>query len=58
MSDSTGDVTGILRRWSEGDTSGRDELIEQVYAELKRVARVPAVSRTGQSHTATHRPGQ
>ncbi len=39
MSDSAGDVTAILQRWSEGDTSARDALIEQVYADLKRVAR-------------------
>ena len=50
MSDSAGDVTRILRRWSEGDTSGRDELIEQIYAELKRVAR-SQLSRERANHT-------
>jgi RNA polymerase sigma factor (TIGR02999 family) len=33
-----GDITRLLRRWSEGDTEAMDELMPLVYGELKRLA--------------------
>jgi RNA polymerase sigma factor (TIGR02999 family) len=33
------DVTGVLRRWNAGDPVARQELIEFMYPELKRIAR-------------------
>jgi RNA polymerase sigma factor (TIGR02999 family) len=33
------DVTGLLRRWNEGDEQALDQLIPLVYAELQRLAR-------------------
>lgn len=33
------DVTGVLRRWNAGDPVAREELIEFMYPELKRIAR-------------------
>jgi RNA polymerase sigma factor (TIGR02999 family) len=32
------DVTGLLRAWRQGDEAARDELLERVYAHLKRLA--------------------
>lgn len=32
------DVTGLLRRWRDGDEQARDELLPLVYAELRRQA--------------------
>jgi len=32
------DVTGLLRAWRRGDAAARDELLERVYAHLKRIA--------------------
>jgi RNA polymerase sigma factor (TIGR02999 family) len=34
------DITGLLREWADGNTSARDELMEAVYADLKRRAAV------------------
>lgn len=34
-----GDVTAVLRRWNAGDPVAREELIEFMYPELKRLAR-------------------
>lgn len=31
-------VTSLLRRWSGGDSSARDELVSQIYQELRRLA--------------------
>jgi RNA polymerase sigma-70 factor (ECF subfamily) len=31
-------VTGLLRAWRRGDSAARDELLERVYAHLKRLA--------------------
>jgi len=39
MSASAGDLTGVLRRWSSGDESAREELVERVYGELKAIVR-------------------
>jgi len=39
MNDSRGELTQLLRRWSDGDTDSRDRLIEGVYLELKQIAR-------------------
>ncbi len=39
MTDASQDLTAVLKRWSQGDTGARDEVIEQLYAELKRMAR-------------------
>jgi RNA polymerase sigma factor (TIGR02999 family) len=33
------DVTGLLVAWSDGDEAARDQLIEAVYGELRRLAR-------------------
>ena len=35
---SPGDVTGLLKRWSDGDRSALDELIPLVHQELRRLA--------------------
>jgi RNA polymerase sigma factor (TIGR02999 family) len=32
------DVTGLLRAWRRGDAAARDELLDRVYAHLKRIA--------------------
>jgi len=32
-------ITAILRRWSNGDTGAADELMDAVYADLRRLAR-------------------
>jgi RNA polymerase sigma-70 factor, ECF subfamily len=37
-SDPTEEVTALLRAWRSGDRSARDELLERVYAHLKRLA--------------------
>ena len=34
-----GDVTLLLRRWTEGDREALDELVPEVYAELRRLSR-------------------
>src|SRR5260370_24194092 len=34
----SGDVTGLLRKWSEGDAAAVDELTPLVYSELRRLA--------------------
>ena len=34
-----GDVTVLLRRWTEGDREALDELVPQVYSELRRLSR-------------------
>jgi len=39
MSTSAGELTQVLRRWSDGDEQAREELIERVYGELKAIAR-------------------
>ncbi|MEM1080064.1 MAG: ECF-type sigma factor [Pseudomonadota bacterium] len=39
MSDPKGELTQLLRRWSDGDTDSRDRLMEGVYQELKQIAR-------------------
>ena len=36
---STDDVTGLLVAWGEGDRAAESELMEIVYAELKRLAK-------------------
>ncbi len=33
-----GNVTQLLQRWSEGDTDARDQAVERVYHDLKRIA--------------------
>ncbi len=39
MSEPGAEVTRILKRWSKGEQGARDQVIESVYTELKRVAR-------------------
>ena len=36
--DETAEVTALLRAWRKGDPGARDELLERVYARLKRLA--------------------
>jgi RNA polymerase sigma factor (TIGR02999 family) len=50
MTDSAGDLTSILQRWSDGDQQARDQLVGQVYSELKRIARLQLQSERG-NHT-------
>lgn len=50
MPESGGDVTRILKRWSQGESDARDQVIESVYAELKRVARSQLARERG-NHT-------
>ena len=38
MSEQSGELTTVLRRWSGGDERAREELVERVYAELKQLA--------------------
>ena len=38
MSGSPSDITGLLRRWSAGDDSARDQLIPLLYDRLRRLA--------------------
>ena len=38
VADPTEEVTALLRAWRSGDRSARDELLERVYAHLKRLA--------------------
>jgi len=33
------EITTVLRRWSDGDERARDELVDRVYRELKKIAR-------------------
>jgi len=33
-----GDITQVLHRWSQGDQAAGDELMNQVYAQLRRIA--------------------
>ncbi|MEM7054014.1 MAG: ECF-type sigma factor [Pseudomonadota bacterium] len=35
----SGDVTQMLNRWAAGEEAARDRLVEQVYFELKKIAR-------------------
>jgi RNA polymerase sigma factor (TIGR02999 family) len=44
------DVTELLRRWSEGDKDAIGDLLPEVYAELRRLAR-RALSRERSDHT-------
>ena len=39
VSDGQEDVTGLLRRWRDGDSEAMDRLVPLVYDELRRVAR-------------------
>ncbi|MFN7972959.1 MAG: ECF-type sigma factor [Acidobacteriota bacterium] len=39
MSRGTGDLTRLLRQWSDGDERVLDALMERTYAELRRIAR-------------------
>jgi RNA polymerase sigma factor (TIGR02999 family) len=39
MAEAGRDITRILKRWSMGESDARDQVIEAVYSELKRVAR-------------------
>jgi len=50
MPESGRDVTRILKRWSRGETDARDQVIESVYLELKRVARSQLARERG-NHT-------
>jgi RNA polymerase sigma factor (TIGR02999 family) len=50
MPDPGRDVTRILKRWSKGETGARDQVIESVYTELKRVARAQLARERG-NHT-------
>jgi hypothetical protein len=43
----SGEVTRLLRAWSEGDVLARDRLMPLVYAELRRQARVTVQVRGG-----------
>ncbi|MCH9647154.1 MAG: sigma-70 family RNA polymerase sigma factor [Deltaproteobacteria bacterium] len=47
---STGNITGLLERWSEGDGGALEELTPLVYAELRRMAR-RQMKREGPGHT-------
>lgn len=39
VSNPTDDLTGMLRRWSGGEASAREALVERVYSELRSIAR-------------------
>ncbi|AKS42973.1 ECF-type sigma factor [Wenzhouxiangella marina] len=39
MRESKPELSDRLKRWSQGDSEARDEVVEQLYQELKRVAR-------------------
>src|SRR5437879_4035420 len=43
-----GEVTGMLRAWSQGDRAVLEELVPRVYRELRRIAR---------RHLARQQPG-
>lgn len=53
VSDPRGEVTQLLVRWNEGDSSARDALIPLVYEELRRVAKK---NLAGQSSDHTLQP--
>lgn len=38
MAAQAGDITQVLHRWSQGDQAAGDELMNQVYAQLRRIA--------------------
>jgi len=40
VSEQFGEITTVLRRWSDGDEQAREQLVERVYDELKAIARV------------------
>jgi RNA polymerase sigma factor (TIGR02999 family) len=48
-----GDITQLLRRWQEGDAEALDELLPQVYGELRLLA---AHALRGQQHHDTLQP--
>jgi len=50
MTEPATDVTRILKRWSRGEADARDQVIESVYHELKRVARAQ-LARERAEHT-------
>jgi RNA polymerase sigma factor (TIGR02999 family) len=50
MTEPATDVTRILKRWSRGEADARDQVIESVYSELKRVARAQ-LARERADHT-------
>ena len=39
IQEASGDITNLLRAWSSGDQAALDRLAEQVYPELRRMAR-------------------
>lgn len=39
MSETPGDLTRILHRWSSGEEAAREELVERIYPELRKMAR-------------------
>src|SRR4051794_14522256 len=49
-SDAAPSVTELLRAWGAGDARASDSLVEAVYAELRRQARL-ALRREGEGHT-------
>lgn len=38
MTEQSGEITQVLHRWSQGDQAAGDELMNQVYAQLRRIA--------------------
>lgn len=38
MAEKPGEITQVLHRWSQGDQMAGDELMKQVYAQLRRIA--------------------
>lgn len=38
MTEQPGEITQVLHRWSQGDRAAGDELMNQVYAQLRRIA--------------------
>lgn len=53
MSDSPSDITQLLRRWHDGDTTSLDALLPQVYDELRQLA---AHTLRGHQHHDTLQP--
>ncbi len=43
------DITALLAAWKDGDAESLDRLVEQVYPELRRLARQQLVRRPGES---------
>lgn len=53
MTEPRHDIAGLLRRWSDGDTAARDELIPILYEHLRRLAHLRIQAEPGISLNTT-----